>query len=60
MENEWDKILDQGGAVEVAISPVYLDNTRRPMGFDVMYRVIDQSGDNYYTKTFYNQSAKEE
>lgn len=60
MENKWSKTLKQGGVVEVATSPVYLDNTRRPMAFDVMYRIIDQSGDNYHTKTFNNQSSKEE
>ncbi len=60
MENEWKKVLNSGGQVEVGIQPVYLDNTRRPAGFDVIYRTVDASGEKYVTKSFYNETNKED
>jgi filamentous hemagglutinin len=60
MENEWADILNNGGQVEVGIQPIYLDDTRRPAGFDVIYRTIDESGENYVTKSFYNESSKKD
>jgi filamentous hemagglutinin len=56
MENDWERHLKAHERVEVAISPVYLDSSRRPIGFDVLYQIEDE----YYTKSFYNESAKEE
>lgn len=60
MENDWHNTLDNGGTVEVAISPVYMDNSVRPFGFDVLYCIKDHTGEHYETKTFYNESSKKE
>jgi filamentous hemagglutinin len=60
MEDEWATALKAGHEVEVGIQSTYLDDSRRPAGFDVIYRVIDKEAgeDKYYTKTFYNESSK--
>lgn len=55
MENDWAEALEEDQPVEVAITPVYLGETKRPDGFDVIYQI----GQDLYTKTFYNESAKE-
>jgi hypothetical protein len=55
MENEWAEALENGHKVEVAVQPVYLDDSRRPVGFDVLYSIDGQQ----YTKTFYNESSKD-
>lgn len=56
MENDWERHLKARERVEVAISPVYLDDSRRPIDFDVLYRINDE----YCMKSFHNESAKEE
>jgi filamentous hemagglutinin len=39
MENEWARALDSGKTVSVKIEPVYEGGTKRPINFDVSYKI---------------------
>lgn len=51
MENEWANALRAGKEVEVAIQPVHLGGSDRPIGADVYYMINGKS----IFKTFYNE-----
>jgi hypothetical protein len=39
MENDWAAALEQGKSVKVAITPVYIGSSKRPVSFDVEYAI---------------------
>lgn len=51
MENDWAAALEQGKSVKVAITPVYIGSSKRPVSFVVVY---SKGSDRPVTKTFKN------
>ncbi|MBB5726645.1 hypothetical protein FHS97_002588 [Sphingomonas endophytica] len=51
MEKEWQDAVKNDKKVEVAIKPVYTDNSKRPSSFEVNYRI---DGCKYAEKEFSN------
>ena len=51
MENTWARALENGKSVEVNIEPIYSDLSKRPIAFEVEYKI---QGENWVFREFTN------